>query len=94
MKTQEYFSGMTKILMIVFFWFVYAVHAHALDSPHSSVNIITCESCHYTDTSSPFWGSGYSPADSDDTPFNALCNSCHDQTGGGGGIDRTWGQQP
>ncbi|NIN36246.1 MAG: hypothetical protein GTO60_14580, partial [Gammaproteobacteria bacterium] len=57
-----------------------AVQADAMDYPHSSVNNIGCDSCHFiygTEPSLlPEW-TDHVPQDIDDTQYNTLCWSCH-----------------
>ncbi len=58
-----------------------AVRSDALDNyPHNGVNNIGCDSCHfvYADEPShlPLWTT-HDPQDIDDTQYNTLCWSCH-----------------
>jgi hypothetical protein len=59
---------------------LFAYQASALDYPHFGVNSIGCDSCHFiygTEPSLlPEWTS-HTPEDIDDTQYNALCWSCH-----------------
>ncbi len=52
----------------------------ALDYPHAGVNSIACDSCHYVYADEPShlppW-TNHTPQDIDDTQFNTLCWSCH-----------------
>ncbi|MCK5340455.1 MAG: cytochrome c3 family protein, partial [Desulfobulbaceae bacterium] len=48
-----------------------------LHYPHYSINDIGCLSCHYESTENPPEWFTHIPQDLDDTPYNNLCNSCH-----------------
>ncbi|MEW6219055.1 MAG: LamG-like jellyroll fold domain-containing protein [Thermodesulfobacteriota bacterium] len=48
-----------------------------LDSPHSSVNSLSCLSCHYMTFQNPPDWVLHEPQDIDDTAYNNLCWSCH-----------------
>jgi predicted CxxxxCH...CXXCH cytochrome family protein len=69
-----------KALVLAFFLSLTAMQADALDYPHNGTSNINCEDCHYV------WGSEPSlllqglsfGLNIDDTQYNALCWSCHD----------------
>jgi predicted CXXCH cytochrome family protein len=54
--------------------------AYALDYPHTGVNSISCSSCHYTHGILPPWVAPPGPT-IDDTQYNNLCWSCHNNLG-------------
>ncbi len=56
---------------------VIAISVYALDYPHTGVNSIACSSCHFVHGPAPEWYT-HVPEDIDDTPYNNLCKSCHD----------------
>jgi hypothetical protein len=47
-----------------------------LDYPHNATNSINCWSCHYNTANPASWAT-HVPQDIDDTPWNNLCWSCH-----------------
>jgi hypothetical protein len=47
-----------------------------LDYPHNATNSINCWSCHYNTNNPASWAT-HVPQDIDDTPWNNLCWSCH-----------------
>jgi predicted CxxxxCH...CXXCH cytochrome family protein len=53
---------------------------YALDAPHTSTNTIDCDSCHFVYGDQPAllppW-TEHAPVDIDDTQYNTLCWSCH-----------------
>jgi predicted CxxxxCH...CXXCH cytochrome family protein len=57
-----------------------AIQSHALDYPHFGVNGIGCDSCHFVYGSQPNllppW-TAHAAQDIDDTQYNTLCWSCH-----------------
>lgn len=57
-----------------------ALRVFSLDYPHFSINIIGCDSCHFVYGSQPSlmppW-TEHIPQDIDDTQYNTLCWSCH-----------------
>ncbi|UCH82053.1 MAG: CxxxxCH/CxxCH domain-containing protein [Nitrospiraceae bacterium] len=68
------------ILALVSTSVLVTVQSHALDYPHNNAKSVSCEDCHY------IWGSEPSLMiegltygnDIDDTHYNALCWSCHE----------------
>jgi Concanavalin A-like lectin/glucanases superfamily len=65
------------VLLLLLVCNVYA----ALDAPHNDSKGIGCDSCHDVTAFDqpklmPAW-TAHAPADIDDTPFNSLCWSCH-----------------
>ena len=75
---------MNRVYRVYFFMllvFVIAFKAEALDYPHNSENNYSCENCHYVYGSEPTllpeW-TLHIPEDIDDTQYNTLCWSCHD----------------
>ncbi len=69
-----------KTLITVLAISLMAISANALDYPHTGVNNIGCNSCHFVfetePTLLPPWTS-QPPQDIDDTAYNKLCRSCH-----------------
>jgi len=71
-----------KLLFSVFLILVSSyVSAGGLDAPHNQTNNIGCESCHDVSAGDqpdlmPLW-TVHPPQDIDDTQFNTLCWSCH-----------------
>ncbi|MBI5665238.1 MAG: hypothetical protein HZC49_09195, partial [Nitrospirae bacterium] len=59
-----------------------AVQAHSRDYPHFGNNNIGCDSCHFVYGTQPSllppW-TEHTPQDIDDTPYNMLCWSCHNE---------------
>ncbi len=59
-----------------------ACSVYALDAPHNESNGIGCDSCHDITSSQPkrmpAW-TAHPPVDIDDTQFNTLCWSCHNE---------------
>jgi hypothetical protein len=57
-----------------------AIKGYSLDYPHSYINNIMCESCHFVFGEEPSllpeW-TKHDPQDIDDTQYNTLCWSCH-----------------
>ncbi|MBI5410336.1 MAG: hypothetical protein HZA14_13320 [Nitrospirae bacterium] len=76
MNKRTIFRFLLSALIII----ISAGRADALDYPHTTLNNIGCDSCHfiYGDEPSllPPWTS-HVPLDIDDTQFNTLCWSCH-----------------
>lgn len=77
--------AMKKYLIIIFIISTLAAglmpaKSHALDYPHFGGNSIGCSSCHFVYGSEPSllppW-TAHVPQDIDDTQFNTLCWSCH-----------------
>ncbi len=69
-----------KIIFFVLGLCVIATNASALDYPHTGINSIRCDSCHYVYSDEPSYlppWTNHSPQDIDDTQFNTLCWSCH-----------------
>lgn len=58
------------------------LRSYALDYPHYGVNNIGCDSCHFVYGSEPSllpsW-TAHTPQDIDDTQYNTLCWSCHNE---------------
>jgi cytochrome c len=56
------------------------IQAEALDYPHNKLNKISCDSCHFVYGGEPSllppW-TAHTPQDIDDTQYNTLCWSCH-----------------
>ncbi|MBI5055204.1 MAG: CxxxxCH/CxxCH domain-containing protein [Nitrospirae bacterium] len=75
MKKKE-----TIIAILVLTFCLITSHAYSLDYPHSSVNNIGCDSCHFVygtqSTLMPEWTS-HTQQNIDDTQYNSLCWSCH-----------------
>ncbi|MBI5657195.1 MAG: hypothetical protein HZC44_10460, partial [Geobacter sp.] len=71
---------MPRIVIAAIFVFLAAFKAYALDFPHYDVNSISCDSCHFIYGGEtqllPSW-TAHAPQDIDDTQFNTLCWSCH-----------------
>ncbi len=69
------------ILSLAVVFSLIAINADTLDYPHNSSNHYSCESCHYVYASEsallPIW-TAHIPEDIDDTQYNTLCWSCHD----------------
>jgi hypothetical protein len=71
-----------RVVKVVFFIVssLIAIQAEALDYPHHDINNIGCDSCHFvygTEPSLlPLW-TAHTPQDIDDTQYNTLCWSCH-----------------
>ncbi|MBI5409453.1 MAG: hypothetical protein HZA14_08815 [Nitrospirae bacterium] len=69
-----------KIIFFVWLQSLIAIGANALDYPHYGINNIGCDSCHFiygTEPSLlPLW-TVHTPQDIDDTQYNTLCWSCH-----------------
>lgn len=77
-------SGWIKrILVISVLLIVFTLNAFALDYPHHEINNIGCDSCHFiygTEPSLlPEW-TDHLPQHIDDTQYNTLCWSCHNDT--------------
>jgi hypothetical protein len=76
MKKQSTVYSLFLALILCFA----AFQVNALDYPHFGVNSIGCDSCHFiygTEPSLlPEWTS-HTPEDIDDTQYNTLCWSCH-----------------
>ncbi len=60
--------------------FLVSIQAYSLDYPHTGVNNITCDACHFVygdePTLLPAW-TNVVPQNIDDTRYNVLCWSCH-----------------
>ncbi|RJR16408.1 MAG: CxxxxCH/CxxCH domain-containing protein [Nitrospiraceae bacterium] len=69
-----------KPLITIFALLLAFIEATAIDSPHYDLNRIGCDSCHFVRGSEPSllppWTS-HVPQDIDDTQYNTLCWSCH-----------------
>ena len=65
------------LLTLLFFNAVVAADDAGLHYPHYDVNNITCFSCHYAASEDPPEWYTHEPQDIDDTPYNNLCRSCH-----------------
>jgi predicted CxxxxCH...CXXCH cytochrome family protein len=63
------------ILLAVFGLFLVPASGYCLDYPHSDANAVGCYSCHVTHGPLP-WAVEV-PVNQDDTTFNALCWTCH-----------------
>ncbi|MBI5664922.1 MAG: hypothetical protein HZC49_07530, partial [Nitrospirae bacterium] len=68
------------LLAVLAVLFVIAAPAHTIDYPHFSINSIGCDSCHFVSGTQPSllppW-TAHNPQDIDDTQYNTLCWSCH-----------------
>jgi len=69
-----------KVILIAVISILAVTFVHAIDYPHNWINNIGCDSCHFVYGSQPSlmppW-TEHLPQDIDDTQFNALCWSCH-----------------
>lgn len=69
-----------KAIVIVLTLSLMSTQIDALDYPHSGINNIGCDSCHFVYGEEPSllppW-TEHVPQDIDDTQFNTLCWSCH-----------------
>ena len=69
-----------KAVILAFILSLIAIEADALDYPHNSINNIGCDSCHYIYGTEPTlmlpW-LVYGVEGIDDTQYNSLCWSCH-----------------
>ncbi len=70
-----------KILLFSFVLCLVSVYAHAIvDYPHFDINYIGCDSCHFVYGTQPSllppW-TAHTPQNIDDTQYNTLCWSCH-----------------
>jgi galactitol-specific phosphotransferase system IIB component len=70
-----------RILIITLaFILLISIHADTLDYPHYEINNISCDSCHFVYGGEPSllppW-TAHIPQDIDDTQYNTLCWSCH-----------------
>ncbi len=69
-----------KVSVFIISVFLLSNKAFALDYPHTWINNIGCDSCHYVYADEPShlptWTS-HEPQDIDDSPYNVLCWSCH-----------------
>jgi alpha-tubulin suppressor-like RCC1 family protein len=80
--TAGFKMGNVKLFLLsIVLLLLLACNVHAgLDAPHNDSNGIGCDSCHDVTSSQPklmpAW-TAHAPADIDDTPFNSLCLSCH-----------------
>ncbi len=76
---------MKKSTFLLSFFYVFlllltAIRAEALDYPHTSVNNITCEACHFVYGGEPSLLPGWTNVltqNIDDSQYNILCWSCH-----------------
>lgn len=79
MKTSKIITYANYFILILLLILI-TMDAYALDYPHTSVNNIGCDSCHYVYAGEPDllppWTS-HVQQDIDDTPFNTLCWGCH-----------------
>jgi nitrate/TMAO reductase-like tetraheme cytochrome c subunit len=68
-----------SFLLAVLFSFI-GIQAEALDYPHYGINNIGCDSCHFVYGTEPSllppW-TAHTPQNIDDTQYNTLCWSCH-----------------
>lgn len=68
------------VLFVAIVLCVIVAPAHALDYPHFTTNNIGCDSCHFVYGTQPSlmppW-TVHAPQDIDDTQYNTLCWSCH-----------------
>jgi hypothetical protein len=76
---------MLKKLLLALLLILTAVSSYGgLDYPHSSINSIGCNNCHYVyggePTLMPPW-LVYGQQGIDDTQYNALCWQCHTDSG-------------
>ncbi len=72
-----------RTLVFVLIMLCISLQAYSLDYPHNSVNNIGCSSCHYVYADEPSYlppWTNHTPADIDDTQYNALCWSCHNDS--------------
>ncbi|MBI5408469.1 MAG: hypothetical protein HZA14_03790, partial [Nitrospirae bacterium] len=69
-----------KIAFLAWALILIATNANSLDYPHNGINNIGCDSCHFIYGGEPSllppW-TVHTPQDIDDTQFNTLCWSCH-----------------
>jgi hypothetical protein len=74
-------NGVLKVVFTAILLCFFPLQIEALDYPHNSSNHYSCESCHYVYASEsallPVW-TAHIPEDIDDTQYNTLCWSCHD----------------
>jgi predicted CxxxxCH...CXXCH cytochrome family protein len=72
--------GKTVFFIVIIIILAIAQQIYGLDFPHYGINNISCDSCHfvYGDEPSllPPW-TAHTPQDIDDTQYNTLCWSCH-----------------
>jgi predicted CxxxxCH...CXXCH cytochrome family protein len=77
MRTQD---TIKIIIVIIILLILNAIPGYALDYPHYDLNNISCDSCHFVYGSEPSllpeW-TAHTPQDIDDTQYNTLCWSCH-----------------
>jgi hypothetical protein len=71
----------TGALILFFVLSLTAVRSDALDNPHGDANTISCATCHNVYDFQPAlvlpnWVD-LEPQDTDDSPYNLLCWSCH-----------------
>ncbi len=75
MKRAVYIKIVTVISLVLL-----AVQGYSIDYPHNDANSISCDSCHFVYGSEtalmPEW-TNHIQQDIDDTQFNTLCWSCH-----------------
>jgi hypothetical protein len=75
-----YKRGLKVLIIAIFFVLLISIQADTLDYPHYEVNKINCESCHFVYGGEPSllppW-TAHTPQDIDDTQYNTLCWSCH-----------------
>ncbi len=72
-------NAIIAVLILVISSCFIAIQAYSLDYPHTSVNNIGCNSCHFvygSESSLILEGLSYG-LNIDDTQYNALCWSCH-----------------
>ena len=69
----------TLLLLLTLFFLnaVVAADDAGLHYPHNDINDISCISCHYAANEDPPEWLTHVPLDIDDTPYNNLCRSCH-----------------
>ena len=65
------------VLTLLFVYSMGFADDAGLHYPHYSINGISCLSCHYESTENPPEWFTHVPQDLDDTPYNNLCRSCH-----------------
>jgi hypothetical protein len=74
------FYSILRILILGLTLSFTAHYVYALDYPHSGINNISCDSCHFVYGGEPSllppW-TAHTPQDIDDTQYNTLCWSCH-----------------
>ena len=73
--------AIVRTIVLIFLLNFITVHANALvDYPHFDINNIGCDSCHFIYGGQPSllppW-TVHTPQDIDDTQYNTLCWSCH-----------------